>query len=111
MLRSRWAAGMVCPDPLEDEEAFVTWLETLGPRLPQLWGAEVEEVGGAGEQPTRRGHWLIRVQQPFGVLAEHRALPGILGQVLGHTKGRQRLAKNQLAARLVQPVFNLMGHC
>ena len=34
-LRSRWAAGMVCPDPLEDEEAFVTWLETLGARLPQ----------------------------------------------------------------------------
>ena len=34
-LRSRFAAGRVCPDPLADEEAFVTWLETIGPRLPQ----------------------------------------------------------------------------
>ena len=34
-LRSRYAAGLVCPDPLADEEAFLTWLEELGARLPQ----------------------------------------------------------------------------
>ena len=34
-LHSRLAAGMVCPDPREDEEAFVVFLEQLGPRLPQ----------------------------------------------------------------------------
>jgi D-aspartate ligase len=34
-LHSRYAAGRVCPSPLEDEEAFLTWLETLGPQLPQ----------------------------------------------------------------------------
>ncbi len=34
-LRSRYATARVCPDPLADEEAFVTWLETVGPGLPQ----------------------------------------------------------------------------
>ncbi|NLE23606.1 MAG: hypothetical protein GX624_12635 [Actinobacteria bacterium] len=34
-LRSRYAAGRVCPDPLVDEEAFLIWLETLGRSLPQ----------------------------------------------------------------------------
>jgi len=34
-LHSRLAAGMVCPDPSEDEEAFIVFLEQLGPRLPR----------------------------------------------------------------------------
>ena len=34
-LHSRLAAGMVCPDPRADEEAFIVFLEQLGPRLPQ----------------------------------------------------------------------------
>jgi predicted ATP-grasp superfamily ATP-dependent carboligase len=34
-LRSRLAAGMLCPAPAPDEEAFVAFLEELGPRLPQ----------------------------------------------------------------------------
>ena len=34
-LRSRYATGRVCPDPLADEEAFLTWLETLGRSLPR----------------------------------------------------------------------------
>ena len=34
-LRSRLAAGMVCPDPAQDEEAFVSFLEDLGRRLPR----------------------------------------------------------------------------
>ena len=34
-LRSRFAAGIVCPDPKEDEEAFLTFLEDLGSRLPR----------------------------------------------------------------------------
>ena len=34
-LRSRFAAGLVCPDPKLDEEAFLLFLEDLGRRLPQ----------------------------------------------------------------------------
>ena len=34
-LRSRLAAGMVCPDPQQDEEAFISFLEDLGRRLPR----------------------------------------------------------------------------
>ena len=34
-LHSRLAAGVVCPDPQLDEEAFVGFLEQLGPRLPR----------------------------------------------------------------------------
>jgi D-aspartate ligase len=34
-LRSRLAAGTVCPDPAQDEEAFVSFLEDLGRRLPR----------------------------------------------------------------------------
>jgi D-aspartate ligase len=33
--RSRFAAGLVCPDPKQDEEAFLLFLEDLGRRLPQ----------------------------------------------------------------------------
>lgn len=32
---SRFAAGMVCPDPRADEPAFIAFLEELGGRLPQ----------------------------------------------------------------------------
>jgi predicted ATP-grasp superfamily ATP-dependent carboligase len=32
-LHSRLAAGQVCPDPREDEDAFVSWLAGLGPRF------------------------------------------------------------------------------
>jgi len=32
---SRLAPGLVCPDPLADEEAFLTFLEELGRRLPR----------------------------------------------------------------------------
>ena len=32
---SRYAAGMLCPDPRRDEEAFLLFLEGLGRRLPQ----------------------------------------------------------------------------
>ncbi len=34
-LRSRYAAGMVCPDPKDDEDAFIAFLEDLGERLPR----------------------------------------------------------------------------
>jgi len=33
--RSRYAAGLVCPGPLEDEEAFLVFLEQFGRSLPQ----------------------------------------------------------------------------
>jgi predicted ATP-grasp superfamily ATP-dependent carboligase len=32
---SRYAAGMLCPDPQDDQEAFLLFLEDLGRRLPQ----------------------------------------------------------------------------
>jgi D-aspartate ligase len=32
---SRYAAGLVCPSPQDDEEAFLVFLEGLGARLPQ----------------------------------------------------------------------------
>jgi len=32
---SRYAAGIVCPSPQDDEEAFLVFLEELGARLPQ----------------------------------------------------------------------------
>ena len=34
-LRSRYAAGLVCPDPLDDEEAFLVFLEEFGRSLPR----------------------------------------------------------------------------
>ena len=34
-LSSRYAAGMVCPDPLHDESGFLAYLETLGRQLPR----------------------------------------------------------------------------
>jgi D-aspartate ligase len=34
-LRSRYAAGATCPDPVENAEALLTRLEDLGQRLPQ----------------------------------------------------------------------------
>ena len=34
-LHSRLAAGIVCPDPRHDEEAFIVFLEQLGRRLPR----------------------------------------------------------------------------
>ena len=34
-LHSRLAAGVVCPDPQVDEEAFIGFLEQVGPRLPR----------------------------------------------------------------------------
>ena len=61
-LRSRWAAGMVCPDPLEDEEAFVTWLETLGPRLPQravVFPSHDEYIWPLSRHAERLEPWFI----------------------------------------------------
>ncbi len=34
-LRSRYATGLVCPDPLDDEEAFLVFLEEFGRSLPR----------------------------------------------------------------------------
>ena len=34
-LRSRYAVARVCPDPLTDEEGFISWLEAVGPSLPR----------------------------------------------------------------------------
>ncbi len=61
-LRSRFAAGMVCPDPLADEEAFVTWLETLGPRLPQravVFPSHDEYIWPLSRHAERLAPWYI----------------------------------------------------
>ncbi|MBN2204254.1 MAG: hypothetical protein JW767_04450, partial [Thermoleophilia bacterium] len=61
-LRSRFAAGMVCPDPKTDEEAFVVFLEELGRRLPQravVFPTHDESVWPLSRHADRLGPWYI----------------------------------------------------
>ena len=61
-LRSRYAAGMVCPDPLADEEAFVTWLESLGAQLPQravVFPSHDEYIWPLSRHAARLEPWFI----------------------------------------------------
>jgi D-aspartate ligase len=61
-LRSRYAAGMVCPSPLDDEEAFLTWMETLGPRLPQravVFPSHDEYIWPLSRHAERLEPWYI----------------------------------------------------
>lgn len=61
-LRSRYAAGMVCPDPLADEEAFLTWLEELGARLPQravVFPSHDEYIWPLSRHAERLEPWFI----------------------------------------------------
>jgi predicted ATP-grasp superfamily ATP-dependent carboligase len=61
-LRSRYAAGQVCPSPLDDEEAFLTWLETLGPRLPQravVFPSHDEFIWPLSRHAERLEPWFI----------------------------------------------------
>ncbi len=61
-LRSRYAAGRVCPSPLEDEEAFLTWLETLGQSLPQravVFPSHDEFIWPLSRHAERLEPWFI----------------------------------------------------
>jgi len=61
-LRSRLAAGMVCPDPKVDEEAFILFLEDLGRRLPQravVFPTHDESVWPLSRHAERLSPWYI----------------------------------------------------
>ena len=61
-LRSRFAAGMVCPDPLANEEAFLAWLEELGRRLPQravVFPSHDEYIWPLSRHAGRLEPWFI----------------------------------------------------
>ena len=61
-LRSRRGAGMVCPDPKLDEEAFVSFLEDLGRRLPQravLFPTHDEYIWPISRHADRLDPWFI----------------------------------------------------
>ena len=61
-LRSRYATGRVCPDPLADEEAFLTWLETLGRSLPQravVFPSHDEFIWPLSRHAERLEPWFI----------------------------------------------------
>jgi D-aspartate ligase len=61
-LWSRLAAGMVCPDPDADEEAFITFLEQLGRRLPRravLFPTHDQYVWPISRHTDRLAPWFI----------------------------------------------------
>ncbi len=61
-LCSRFAAGMLCPDPKEDEEAFLAFLEWLGPRLPDravLFPTHDEYIWPLSRHAERLQPWYI----------------------------------------------------
>jgi predicted ATP-grasp superfamily ATP-dependent carboligase len=61
-LSSRRGAGMVCPDPKADEDAFVSFLEDLGKRLPQrgvLFPTHDEYIWPISRHADRLDPWFI----------------------------------------------------
>ena len=71
-LRSRYATGRVCPDPLEDEEAFVTWLETVGPELPQravIFPSHDEFIWPLSRHAERLEPWFVMPFSRWDVMA------------------------------------------
>jgi D-aspartate ligase len=61
-LRSRLAAGMVCPDPAADEEAFISFLEQLGRRLPLravLFPTHDQYIWPVSRHADRLAEWYI----------------------------------------------------
>ncbi len=61
-LRSRYAAGRVCPSPLADEEALVTWLETIGRQMPQravVFPSHDEFIWPLSRHAERLEPWFI----------------------------------------------------
>jgi len=61
-LHSRLAAGMVCPDPQLDEEAFIVFLEKLGPRLPKkavLFPTHDQYIWAISRHAERLDPWYL----------------------------------------------------
>ena len=61
-LRSRFALGMRCPDPLDDEEAFIACLERVGARLPQravVFPSHDEYIWPLSRHAERLAPWFI----------------------------------------------------
>ena len=61
-LRSRRAAGMLCPDPKVDAEAFITFLEEIGRRLPTrgvLFPTHDEYIWPVSRHAERLEPWYI----------------------------------------------------
>ena len=59
-LRSRFAAGLVCPDPKQDAEAFLLFLENLGRRLPQkavVFPTHDESIWPLSQNAERLSPW------------------------------------------------------
>jgi D-aspartate ligase len=61
-LRSRFAAGLVCPDPKKDAEAFLLFLEEIGQRLPQravVFPTHDESIWPLSRHAERLSPWYI----------------------------------------------------
>lgn len=61
-LRSRYAVPLVIPDPSKDEEAFISFLERLGPRLPRrcvLFPTHDQYVWPISRHAERLETWYI----------------------------------------------------
>ena len=71
-LRSRYAAGLVCPDPLADEEAFLVFLETLGRALPHravVFPSHDEFIWPLSRHAERLEPWFIVPFSRWDVMA------------------------------------------
>jgi predicted ATP-grasp superfamily ATP-dependent carboligase len=71
-LRSRYAAGLVCPDPLADEEALLVWLETLGATLPRravVFPSHDEFIWPLSRHAERLEPWFIVPFSRWDVMA------------------------------------------
>jgi len=67
-LSSRYAAGKVCPDPLQDEAGFLAFLEDLGRQLPRkavLFPTHDEFIWPLSRHAQRLGHWFIIPFSPW----------------------------------------------
>jgi len=72
-LRSRYAAARVCPDPLADEEAFLTSLESLGAQLPQravAFPSHDEFIWPLSRNAERLAPWFIVPFSRWDVMAK-----------------------------------------
>lgn len=61
-LCSRYALGVRCPSPLDGEETFIAWLESLGKRLPQravLFPSHDEYIWPLSRAAVRLAPWFI----------------------------------------------------
>jgi D-aspartate ligase len=85
--RSRYARGLVCPDPVEDETAYVSFLRELGDSLPapapifpthdeflNAIGRNADELGGRFLYPFPEWDLLEKVQDKAWQLEQARSL-------------------------------------